>query len=48
MIISSAHWNTLWEAIKEDFPQSSEKGIAVVFSLQEVETVCAVKMLLVR
>lgn len=48
MIISPQQWHILWEAVKDDFPQSTEKGVAVIFSLQEVETVCAVKMLLVR
>jgi hypothetical protein len=48
MIIAPSQWHVLWEAIKDDFPQSTEKGVAVIFSLQEVETVCAVKMLLVR
>jgi hypothetical protein len=48
MIISPSQWHGLWEAIKDDFVQSTEKGVAVIFSLQEVETVCAVKMLLVR
>jgi hypothetical protein len=48
MIIAPSQWHVLWEAIKDDFPQSTEKGLAVIFSLQEVETVCAVKMLLVR
>jgi hypothetical protein len=48
MIIPPSQWHVLWEAVKDDFPQSTEKGVAVIFSLQEVETVCAVKMLLVR
>lgn len=48
MIISSHQWRVLWEAITDDFPGSTEKGLSVIFSLQEVETVCAVKMLLVR
>jgi hypothetical protein len=48
MIIPPQQWHTLWEAVTDDFPQSTEKGLAVIFSLQEVETVCAVKMLLVR
>ncbi|WIA38046.1 hypothetical protein OEZ86_001416 [Tetradesmus obliquus] len=46
MIISSQQWHVLWEAITDDFPGSTEKGLSVIFSLQEVETVCAVKMLL--
>jgi hypothetical protein len=48
MIINTQQWHVLWEAITDDFPESTEKGLSVIFSLQEVETVCAVKMLLVR
>lgn len=35
----------MWDQIEDEFADSSEKGLAVIFSQAEVETVCAVKML---
>lgn len=41
-------WTALWGAIEDEMAESTEKGLTVIFSVQEVETVCAVKMLQVR
>jgi hypothetical protein len=41
-------WDNVWGAIEEEMAESTEKGLTVIFSVQEVETVCAVKMLQVR
>lgn len=38
-------WSVVWEAVVEEMAESTEKGVAIVFSVHEVETVCAVKMM---
>lgn len=48
MIVGPEDWQQLWDVIDDEFSQSAEKGLAVIFSVQEVETVCAIKMLQVR
>jgi hypothetical protein len=45
MIVNPGDWGKLWELVEEDFNASSEKGVSLLFSVQEVETVCALKML---
>eukprot|EP00775_Hariotina_reticulata_P008491 gene8491-8674_t len=45
MIVNPGDWAKLWELVEEDFNASSEKGVSLLFSVQEVETVCALKML---
>ena len=41
-------WAEVWGAIEDDMQESAEKGLTIFFSVHEVETVCAVKMLQVR
>lgn len=41
-------WHSLWSALEDEMADSTEKGLTVIFSVHEVETVCAVKMLQVR
>lgn len=50
MIISSTQesWAQLWGAVEDEMQDSSEKGLTIIFSVQEVETVCSVKMMQVR
>jgi hypothetical protein len=48
MIVSPDNWPVLWETIEQEMQDSPERNIAVIFSVHEVETVCAVKMLQVR
>lgn len=38
-------WDAIWGAIEDEMQESTEKGITVIFSVHEVETVCAVKMM---
>jgi hypothetical protein len=38
-------WVALWGAIEDEMQDSTEKGLTVIFSVHEVETVCAVKMM---
>lgn len=47
MIISSSleNYSTVWDAVEEEFGLSSEKGVTIIFSVHEVETVCSVKMM---
>lgn len=45
MIVGPEDWQQLWDVIEDEFSQSTEKTISVLFSVQEVETVCAVKLL---
>jgi hypothetical protein len=41
-------WVALWGAIEDEMQDSTEKGLTIIFSVHEVETVCAVKMMQVR
>lgn len=41
-------WVALWGAIEDEMQDSIEKGLTVIFSVHEVETVCAVKMMQVH
>eukprot|EP00879_Flechtneria_rotunda_P029924 GHRR01032391.1.p1 GENE.GHRR01032391.1~~GHRR01032391.1.p1 ORF type:complete len:242 (+),score=77.02 GHRR01032391.1:1582-2307(+) len=45
MILSSENWTDIWEVVEDELQLSTEKGVAIIHSLHEVETVCAVKML---
>lgn len=45
MIVRPEDWQKLWDVIDDEITSSAEKGLAVVFSVQEVETVCAIRML---
>ena len=45
---TAEQWADLWNVIEEEMAESTEKGLTVIFSVQEVETVCAVKMMQVR
>eukprot|EP00878_Enallax_costatus_P026504 GHUV01028446.1.p1 GENE.GHUV01028446.1~~GHUV01028446.1.p1 ORF type:complete len:313 (+),score=67.76 GHUV01028446.1:575-1513(+) len=45
MIVRPEDWQQLWDVIDDEFSRSAEKGLSVIFSAQEVETVCAMKML---
>jgi hypothetical protein len=50
MIISSTQesWAQLWGAVEDEMQESCEKGLTIIFSVHEVETVCSVKMMQVR
>lgn len=41
-------WGSVWDAVEQEMADSTEKGLTVIFSVHEVETVCAVKMMQVR
>lgn len=41
-------WGSVWDAVEQEMADSPEKGLTVIFSVHEVETVCAVKMMQVR
>jgi hypothetical protein len=47
MIISSTQegWAQLWGAVEDEMQDSCEKGLTIIFSVHEVETVCSVKMM---
>lgn len=48
MIVSSAQLSDLWDVIRDEIAQSSEKSITVLHSISEVDSACAARLLMVR
>ncbi|KAF8055841.1 MOV10L1 [Scenedesmus sp. PABB004] len=47
MILPPEGWSEVWNIILEERQESQERGLAILFSTQEVETVCSLKLLAV-